>query len=108
MYWFFFVFIGAATAFLAQRPYRAQPHLVAKVNQNNQPDEAEEERFGVSYIGQDVCGSKYNDDPFGEQKDKPDAWALMKMRIRAEEIKLANATRTTLFDDKTKHPGQWP
>jgi len=70
--------------------------------------EEEEERFGISYIGQDVCGSKYNDDPFSEQKNKPDAWTLMKERIRAEEARLASETNSTLFDSKTKHPGQWP
>ena len=37
--------------------------------------------WGKSYIGQDVCGSKYNDDPFDEQGDKPDAWSQMKARI---------------------------
>ena len=70
--------------------------------------EEEEERFGVSYIGQDVCGSKYNDDPFGEAKDKPDAWSWMKARIRKEEERLANETKSTLYSEKQKHPGQWP
>ena len=30
-----------------------------------------------------MCGSKYNDDPFGQQESKPDAWAAMKRRIQA-------------------------
>ena len=37
--------------------------------------------WGRSFIGQDVCGSKYNDDPFEEQIDKPDSWEAMKQRI---------------------------
>ena len=41
--------------------------------------------WGKSYIGQDVCGSKYNDDPFTEQENKPDAWEEMKKRIQAIE-----------------------
>lgn len=45
--------------------------------------------WGISYIGQDVCGSKYNDDPFDEQSDKPDAWTLMKARIAEIEKKVA-------------------
>ena len=32
-----------------------------------------------------MCGSKYNDDPFTEQGNKPDAWEEMKKRIQAIE-----------------------
>lgn len=37
--------------------------------------------YGVSYIGGDPCSSKYNDDPFEEQVEKPDAWVEMAKRI---------------------------
>lgn len=30
--------------------------------------------YGVSYIGGDPCGSKYNDDPFDAQVQKPGMW----------------------------------
>ena len=35
------------------------------------------------YFLPDVCGSKYNDDPFEEQKGKADDWDEMKKRIQA-------------------------
>lgn len=44
--------------------------------------------WGQSFIGQDVCGSKYNDDPFGEHGDKPNAWEEMKKRIAAATARL--------------------
>jgi hypothetical protein len=41
--------------------------------------------FGVSYIGGDPCGSRYNDDPFDASKDvvKPGMPDEMKDRIAA-------------------------
>jgi hypothetical protein len=41
--------------------------------------------YGVSYIGGDPCGSKYNDDPFDASKDvfKPGMPDDMKDRIAA-------------------------
>ena len=41
--------------------------------------------YGVSYIGGDPCGSKYNDDPFDASKDvsKPGMPDAMKDRIAA-------------------------
>ncbi|CAJ1965833.1 unnamed protein product [Cylindrotheca closterium] len=39
--------------------------------------------FGVSYIGGDPCGSKYNNDPFDVQVQKPGMPDDMKARIQA-------------------------
>lgn len=39
--------------------------------------------YGVSYIGGDPCGSKYNDDPFDVQVQKPGMPDDMKARIQA-------------------------
>jgi hypothetical protein len=40
-------------------------------------------QWGVSYIGGDPCGSKYNDDPFDVQVQKPGMPDDMKARIQA-------------------------
>jgi hypothetical protein len=42
-----------------------------------------EPQWGVSYIGGDPCGSKYNDDPFDVQGQKPGMPDDMKARIQA-------------------------
>jgi hypothetical protein len=39
--------------------------------------------YGVSYIGGDPCGSKYNNDPFDSQVQKPGMPEDMKARIQA-------------------------
>jgi hypothetical protein len=39
--------------------------------------------WGVSYIGGDPCGSKYNDDPFDSKPSKPGFPDDMKARIEA-------------------------
>ena len=39
--------------------------------------------WGVSYIGGDPCGSKYNDDPFDNKPSKPGFPDDMKARIEA-------------------------
>ncbi len=39
--------------------------------------------FGVSFIDQDVCGSKYNDDPFTEIDNKKSAWEEFQDRVKA-------------------------
>lgn len=40
-------------------------------------------QYGVSYIGGDPCGSKYNNDPFDVQVQKPGMPDDMKARIQA-------------------------
>ena len=58
-------------------------------------DPPSEYEWGQSFIGQDVCASKLNNDPFDEQGSKPDAWEMMKKRIAALELrdKLAEEAR---------------
>ncbi len=48
--------------------------------------------YGVSYIGGDPCGSKYNDDPFDVKPSKPGFPDDMKARIEAlaEKKRLEN------------------
>ena len=55
--------------------------------------------WGISFIGQDVCGSKYNDDPFTAMEGKPDAWTEFKKRVDA----LANSTSANATTG-----GRWP
>jgi hypothetical protein len=59
--------------------------------------ESEGREWGQSFIGQDVCGSRYNDDPFAEQGNKPDAWEEMKKRIKAIEDKEAAQNKTKII-----------
>ena len=40
-------------------------------------------QYGISYIGGDPCGSRYNDDPFDVQVQKPGMPDSMKARIQA-------------------------
>ncbi len=49
--------------------------------------------YGVSYIGGDPCGSKYNSDPFDTKVTKPGMPDDMKARIQAlAEKKMQKAT----------------
>lgn len=85
-----------------------------------------EQEWGQSYIGQDVCGSRLNVDPFGEQSDKPDAWEEMKRRIDAalqkrekelttnikntENASFTNTCAASSCNDKAsaESSGRWP
>lgn len=58
--------------------------------------------WGQSYIGQDVCGSKLNDDPFTNAGEKQAAWEDFKRRVEALSI-ANNATNST-----NKGGGRWP
>jgi|EP00979_Chaetoceros_neogracilis_P012229 hypothetical protein len=53
-------------------------HLFQEKNDEKDPTE-----WGVSYIGGDPCGSKYNDDPFDATPTKPGFPDDMKARIEA-------------------------
>jgi len=57
--------------------------------------------YGVSYIGGDPCGSKYNDDPFDAQVTKPGMPDDMKARIKAlaEKKKKENKENSSLLDE---------
>ena len=49
------------------------------------PDTEDDEVWGQSFIGQDVCGSKLNDDPFDGARTAQSAWEKMKRKIEALE-----------------------
>ena len=69
--------------------------------------EEDESQFGVSFIGQDVCGSKYNDDPFVEIDKKPDAFAEFEKRLKAIEERNNNNNNNN--NNKTViNSGKWP
>ncbi len=53
---------------------------------------AADSEFGVSFIGQDVCGSRYNDDPFAEIDRKQSSWEEFQERVKAIEDKYNNKT----------------
>jgi len=62
-------------------------------------EKPEEPEWGVSYIGGDPCGSKYNDNPFDSKVDKPGMPDDMKARIAAlADAKLLE--RNKLVDDE--------
>mmetsp|Transcript_10298 Transcript_10298/g.14549 ORF Transcript_10298/g.14549 Transcript_10298/m.14549 type:complete len:127 (+) Transcript_10298:84-464(+) len=59
-------------------------------------DNKQQQEWGVSYIGGDPCGSKYNDDPFdaAAKSSKPGMPDDMKARIQAlAEQKLRDAEK---------------
>lgn len=56
--------------------------IVSKEDKNGQGKESEQ-NWGVSYIGGDPCGSKYNDDPHDNKPSKPGFPDNMKARIEA-------------------------
>ena len=60
-----------------------------------------EQEWGVSCIGGDSCGSKYNDDPFDAASTKPGLPDNMKARIEAmAEQKLKEAAKS---EDDEQH-----
>lgn len=71
---------------------------------NQQKDTSTEQpEWGVSFIGQDVCGSKYNNDPFSEIDKKPDAFELFQKKLNAIEERINNNKTLT-----NKNSGKWP
>ena len=57
-----------------------------KAEQSSALDESDNQsqpQYGVSYIGGDPCGSRYNDDPFDTKVSKPGMPDDMKARIQA-------------------------
>ena len=79
-------------------------------------EDEEPSSFGQSFIGQDVCGSKYNDDPFDAAEGKGNAWQDFQRRVREKEAaELAAATNITKVDAlrliqlrEKQAPGKWP
>ena len=80
------------------------------------PSACSSDDFGQSFIGQDVCGSKYNDDPFNAAESKGSAWQDFQRRVMEKEAaELAAAKNITqtealiLVELKEKEaPGKWP
>jgi hypothetical protein len=50
---------------------------------SNDDDAQPKAEYGIIYIGGDSCGSKYNNNPFDSQGQKPGMLDDMKARIRA-------------------------
>ena len=48
-------------------------------------DTEDDEVWGQSFIGQDVCGSKLNDDPFDGARTAQSAWEKIKRKIERLE-----------------------
>lgn len=78
----------------AQQRYDADVNNADNTNSNaNDEDKFQTAEYGVSYIGGDPCGSKYNDDPFDAANNRsttsPGFPTDMKKRIEAmaEQIK---------------------
>ena len=67
---------------------------------NSRENGKENSMFGHSFIGQDVCGSKYNDDPFDAVADKEDAWKAMQRKIAA--IEESNIKNSKMFKQEEK------
>ena len=67
-------------------------------------------KWGESFIGQDVCGSKYNNDPFDGMDNKKDAWKEMKKKI---ELIVKENGKKNIEDFKSipqnvgGHVGRW-
>ncbi|CAB9502878.1 expressed unknown protein [Seminavis robusta] len=63
--------------------------VLAKTDEENDSrveiveDESYEPQYGVSFIGGDPCGSKYNTDPHDVKVEKPGMPDSMKARIQA-------------------------
>lgn len=90
---------------------RAHPHIRQRTVRMNSDEET---AWGQSFIGQDVCGSKYNDEPFNDVSGKADAWEEFKKRCRALETKQAGNSNQTASSSKditaslAPEPGKWP
>uniref|UniRef100_A0A7S2EPV4 Uncharacterized protein n=1 Tax=Ditylum brightwellii TaxID=49249 RepID=A0A7S2EPV4_9STRA len=59
-----------------------EPVADAEVGIEKSEAEEHEPQWGVSFIGGDPCGSRYNTDPHDAQVEKPGMPASMKERIR--------------------------
>jgi len=67
-------------------------------------DDAQPVEWGVSFIGGDPCGSKYNDDPFDAQVQKPGMPDDMKARIAALAAKKLQQEDEEKSSDRDKLP----
>ena len=109
---FFLIWLSIASS-LRARTWTSR--IIITTSCSSAEDE-EPSAFGQSFIGQDVCGSKYNDDPFDAAKGKGSAWQDFQRRVREKEAaELAAATNITKVDalrlielKEKQAPGKWP
>lgn len=88
-------------AFTVSNTKAGQRGHVLQANEENvdAPEEKKDEvEWGVSYIGGDPCGSKYNNDPFDTKPSKPGFPDDMKARIEA----MAEAKRKEMEEKANK------
>ena len=83
------------------------PNSNSNSNSNSNPEsESEPTEWGQSFIGQDVCGSRFNDDPFATGSNPQSSWEVMKRKIEALEKKereaAAAAAAAAETNDRTK------
>jgi hypothetical protein len=80
--------IASGNAFLINGSARhrwifSRPTTLATIPRSQDGDVQPKVEYGVSYIGGDPCGSKYNDDPFDRKMQRPGMPDDMKARIQA-------------------------
>lgn len=88
-------------AFIVSNTKAGQRSHVFQANEESvdAPEEKKDEvEWGVSYIGGDPCGSKYNNDPFDTKPSKPGFPDDMKARIEA----MAEAKRKEMEEKANK------
>lgn len=97
----FFTVVLDSYAFIVQNTKIGHRCHVFQANGENvdAPEENKDEvEWGVSYIGGDPCGSKYNNDPFDTKPSKPGFPDDMKARIEA----IAEAKRKEMEEKANK------
>ena len=67
---------------------RSMQRRVTWCSNNDTPGTINEVEWGTSFIGCDVCASKVNDDPFGDETKPMDAWSAMRKKIADAEKRL--------------------
>lgn len=77
------VYLMENEAFLITQVSLAECMSTLLCSEHSGDESAPKAEYGVSYIGGDPCGSKYNDDPFDTQVQKPGMPDDMKARIQA-------------------------
>jgi hypothetical protein len=97
----FFSVVLDSYAFIVQNTKIGHRVLVFHANEENVDaleEKKDEVEWGVSYIGGDPCGSKYNNDPFDTKPSKPGFPDDMKARIEA----MAEAKRKEMEEKANK------
>ena len=106
---FFFIWLSIVGGLRVRTTSRVRP-IIATASFGSSDD------FGQSFIGQDVCGSKYNDDPFNAAESKGSAWQDFQRRVMEKEaadlaaaknVTLAEALKLVELKEK-EAPGKWP